>query len=182
MAAHEKVRYKMEQIARYRVAGMKDAEICRIVGYTPQGLARVVALADYEEISAGVQASLLGKMDATLAQQRCDPLTQQLQALVESVTQTRDLRCRMEAAKQILDREPQRRFTQASRASAAGDNPPPGASTGSARLPAALLAQLASDHAAGVKAINEANAVKVAADAEQALRNLTVQDLAPGVN
>ena len=185
MAVHEKVKFKMEQIARYRVAGMKDAAIASAVHLSIQGLQRILHDPDYPEIAAGVQATLLGKMDTTLAEQRCDPLLSQmesaiplaLQALVDGVQARRgaepDLKTRMEAAKQLLDRDPRRRFSITSRSA-----PADGAPQGAGSLPAAVMSNLAADHAEQLRKVNDLQKARQASQDDL----MAMQPVAPGVN
>jgi hypothetical protein len=125
-----KVDLRIPQIARMRVAGQKDAVIAGAVGLTPQGLARILSLPEYKDVERAVLTGTVTKMDMALAGNRaalCQefkvgvPLA--MRTLLEAVQQRRDLRASLEAAKEILDRDPDRVFTK-SRADGVGGGPP----------------------------------------------------------
>src|SRR5216684_738943 len=73
-----KVLSKMEQVARYRILGMKDTRIAQIIGISYGGLSRILATPEYKQIEAGVRISLVGKMDKSLEQQRVSIMEQQM--------------------------------------------------------------------------------------------------------
>lgn len=120
MAMHEKVIAKIKLIARYRAAGWSDDRIMDVTKLSRGGLSRILALPEYKEEYANVEATLVGKMDASLAIRAdvLDPYFEQgvpmaLQAMVDVVTQQQDLRARMQAAKELLNRDPKRRYLEA---------------------------------------------------------------------
>jgi len=110
---------KIEQIARLRVAGIKDVRIAALVNLTNSGLQRILATPDYQEHEAAVLAGTITKMDEALAG-RVNEMKQEfavgvpaaMRALLETVTQRRDLRARLAAASEILDRDPDRAFAK----------------------------------------------------------------------
>lgn len=114
-----RVKIIIEQLARMRVAGIRDNVIAAKLGMSQGGLSRILALPEYQDCEAAVLSGTVSKMDAALAG-RADALNQYfkqgvpvaLRALVESVTQSRDLRARISAASEILDRDPDRQFAK----------------------------------------------------------------------
>jgi hypothetical protein len=117
-----KVDIRIPQIARMRVAGHRDAIIAQTVGLTPAGLARIVALPEYKDVENAVLQGTISKMDIALAG-RADLLRQEfkvgvpmaMRTLLEAVQQRRDLRASLQAASEILDRDPDRVFAKAGR-------------------------------------------------------------------
>jgi hypothetical protein len=114
-----RVKIIIEQLARLRVAGIKDNIIAAKLGMTQSGLSRILALPEYQDVEAAVLQGTVSKMDAALAG-RADALKEYfkqgvpvaLRALVESVTQSRDLRARISAAAELLDRDPDKQFVK----------------------------------------------------------------------
>jgi hypothetical protein len=110
-----KVRIKIPQIARWRVAGIKDTKIAELLHMSNPGLARILATPEYKEFEAAYLAGQLTEMDRKMAG-RIDLIHQEMRGavpaamrcLVETVTQKRDLKAALEAAKEILDRDPDR--------------------------------------------------------------------------
>ncbi len=102
-----------------RVAGIKDNVIAASIGMTQSGLSRIVALPEYQDVEQAVLNGVVSKMDAALAG-RADAMKDYfkqgvpvaLRALVETVTQSRDLRARLSAAAEILDRDPDKQFAK----------------------------------------------------------------------
>lgn len=114
-----RVQIKIEQIARYRVMGVHDGVIAAKLGMTQSGLSRILALPEYKELEAAVLAGQVTKMDQALAG-KIEPLKEYarqgvplaLRALVEAATQQRDLRARISAASELLDRDPDKTFVK----------------------------------------------------------------------
>lgn len=114
-----KVKILIEQIARYRVAGIRDGVIAAKMNLTQSGLSRIVALQEYRDVESCVLNGTVSKMDEALAG-RADALKEYakvgvpvaLRALLEAATQQRDLRARISAASEILDRDPDRTFAK----------------------------------------------------------------------
>lgn len=178
---HEKLRFKMEQVARYRVAGLKDAKIAQLTGLTASGVARLVADEDYKLIAQDVQAGLISKMDANL-DQRADALELQLNDAVPAALQViidtakginnADLKTRMMASKEVLDRAPDSRFTKKGIGANAANN---ANSYGGPQLPPVLMATLAREHDDEVAKLKQ-HAVDAASTPK------VVSEAAPGVN
>jgi hypothetical protein len=114
-----RVKIIIEQLARLRVSGIKDNVIAAQLGMTQSGLSRILALPEYQDVEAAVLQGTVSKMDAALAG-RSDAMKEYfkqgvpvaLRALVETVTQNRDLRARLSAAAEILDRDPDKQFVK----------------------------------------------------------------------
>ena len=114
-----KVKIALEQIARLRVAGIKDGVIAAKMGYTQAGLSRIVALDEYKELEEAILTGVVSKMDEALSGnvklmekyfEQTVPVA--LRTLFETVTQRRDLRVAMSAASEILDRDPKGTFSK----------------------------------------------------------------------
>lgn len=117
-----KVLLKMHQIARLRVRGYKDAKIAAHFGLSQSGYSRIVGTLEYKEIEDEVFKSVLGKMDEAsddefmnLRLQMKQALPQACQALIDTMKQERDLKSRLAAAKEILDRDPHKVFSKDSK-------------------------------------------------------------------
>ena len=116
------IRY--EQIARYRVAGrMSDAKIAEMVGLTPQALTLAIKTPTYKEIEEGLLEGRLTQIDEQLAGEDDQirdlaraAVPAALRALVEGVTQRRDLRSALVAAKTILQFDPNKTLTEQGKA------------------------------------------------------------------
>lgn len=114
-----KVKILVEQIARMRVAGIRDSIIAVRVGLTQSGLSRIVALPEYRDLEECILQGQLSKMDEALAGklealkthfELHVPLA--LRTLFETCAQRRDLRAAMGAASEILDRDPAGTFSK----------------------------------------------------------------------
>lgn len=121
MPASSRLLLKMEQIARFRVAGAKDVAIARQLNLTNSGLQRILRTIDYLEIQQNVLGCQLDKMDVVLNEnvglmrKTFDTaVPAALRFMVEQVKQKRDLRAAMKAAENILDRDPEGRYVKAS--------------------------------------------------------------------
>lgn len=114
-----RVRILVEQIARMRVGGIRDGVIAAKLGISQSGLSRILALQEYKDSEECVLMGTVSKMDAALAG-RADELRAYarqgvpvaLRALVEACTQNRDLRARISAASELLDRDPDKNFVK----------------------------------------------------------------------
>jgi hypothetical protein len=140
-----KVFLKIHQIARFRVRGHKDADIARHFGLSQGGFARLVGSSEYKEIEAQVLQTVLGRLDESAVNEITDlrlkfsaALPEAIKSLLDTVKQNRDLKARMEAVKEIFDRDPQKTFTKSS---------PSGGGPGVApTLPGEVLASLDKDN------------------------------------
>jgi hypothetical protein len=114
-----KVKIVIEQLARMRVAGIRDNIIAAKLGMSQSGLSRILALPEYKEVEDAVLNGVVSKMDSALAG-RGDALKDYarigvpiaLRALVEACTQRRDLRACISAAGELLDRDPDKNFVK----------------------------------------------------------------------
>lgn len=111
---------KIPQIARWRIAGISDVKIQQLLGMSPGGLARILATQEYQEYEAALMNGHLSAMDQALAGKveaihqefkTCVPAA--LRCLVDTVTQRRDLKAALEAAKTIFKLDPERTFAEA---------------------------------------------------------------------
>lgn len=125
-----KVKIAMEQIARLRVAGIRDTIIAARLGYSGPGLSRILALPEYKELEESILTGVTSQMDEKLAGnvkamekyfEHSVPVA--LRTLLETVTQRRDLRAAMSAATEILDRDPQGTFSKKKVSMAEGTPP-----------------------------------------------------------
>jgi hypothetical protein len=116
---------RMQKIARLRCGSIPDARIAQLVGMTPMGFARIVALPEYKLLEQEVLKNTVSLMDQALAE-NADALRANfkvgvpmaMRALLDSVRQSRDLRSRLDAARELLDRDPDRTFVKAADAQA----------------------------------------------------------------
>lgn len=111
---------KIPQIARWRIAGVSDGRIAQLINMTPSGLARLLATPEYVEYEAALMQGHLTAMDRALSgkveaihNELRQAVPAALRALVDTVTQRRDLKAAMAAAKEILDRDPDRTLVHA---------------------------------------------------------------------
>jgi hypothetical protein len=91
-----------------------------MINMTPSGLAQLLATPEYVDYEAALMNGHLSAMDRALAgkveaiHQECrQAVPAALRCLVDVVTQRRDLKAAMAAAKEILDRDPDRSLTTA---------------------------------------------------------------------
>lgn len=107
----------IDQIARFRVGGIRDGVIAAKLNISQSGFSRIIALPEYKDVEECVLNGTVSKMDEALAG-RADALKENFRfavpvacrALLEAATQQRDLRARIAAAKEILDRDPDKIF------------------------------------------------------------------------
>src|SRR5258708_2685457 len=106
---------KIPQVAGWRIAGITDRKIADMLGMSVSGLARLLASPEYQDYEAALMNGHLSAMDRALAgkveaiHNECrQAVPAALRCLVDTVTQRRDLKAAMAAAKEILDRDPDR--------------------------------------------------------------------------
>ena len=112
---HAQTKIRIEQIARYRIAGIRDFRIAEILKITPAALKFITEKIEYKEVEEALLVGHLTEMDLALAGQ-VDPLRQEvrnavpaaLRCLVDAVNQRRDLRTALAASVEILKRDPDR--------------------------------------------------------------------------
>lgn len=109
---------RIDQIARYRVTGrIPDYRIAAMFGMTMPAFKQLIALPDYKAVEEELLEGRITDIDRKLAEDD-DLLYEEmktavpaaLRALVEGVTQRKDLRVMLGAAKEILDRDPDGKF------------------------------------------------------------------------
>jgi acetyl-CoA carboxylase carboxyltransferase component len=110
---YAKRQIKIQQIVRWRTAGIADTRIQVLLGLSPGGLSAILALQEYKDAEADYLAGFLGQMDEALSGKVNEirknfqiAVPAAMRALVDAVTQRKDLRASLEAAKEILDRDP----------------------------------------------------------------------------
>lgn len=112
---HAQTKIRIEQIARYRIAGLRDVRISEILKITPAALKFITEKVEYKEVEEALLIGHLTEMDLALAGQ-VDPLRQEirnavpaaLRCLVDAANQRRDLRTALAASVEILKRDPDR--------------------------------------------------------------------------
>jgi len=110
---YAKTNIKLPQIARWRIAGISDTKIQQLLGMSSSGLAQILATQEYRDYEAALLNGHLSAMDRALAG-KVEAIHQELRVcvpaavrcLVDAVTQRRDLKTALAAAKEILDRDP----------------------------------------------------------------------------
>lgn len=146
-----------QQIARLRVQGIRDGVIAAKIGMSQSGLSRILATPEYQEIEQAVLTGVLDKMDEHLANnveamnkyvQTAVPAA--LRTLVEATLQRRDLGAAIRASSELLDRDPEKRFTK---------NAVAGSSTTAGGIPAELLKSVAADADKTAIEVNKTGAV-----------------------
>lgn len=143
---NSQVKIKAEQIARMIVAGKKATQIALEMNMSYGGLQRILACPEYKAIENDVRATNLGNMDASLAKRAQlvkdldDAVPDAMQCLIDAVKQKRDLRMALQAATQVLDRDPRKQFTKQTQAEAARN---PASQTPS--LPQSMLDSIMTD-------------------------------------
>jgi len=106
---------KIPQIARWRIAGVSDKRIAEEIHMTVSGLAQLLATPEYRDYEAALMNGHLTAMDAALAgkvklihDEMRQAVPAACRALVDIVTQRRDMKAAFAAAREILDRDPDR--------------------------------------------------------------------------
>lgn len=112
---YAKVGLKIPQIARWRVAGITDQTIAKMLGMSTSGLARILATPEYLEYESCILQGHLTAMDRALSgkveairQELRQAVPGALRTVVEVAMQRRDMKAAFAAAKEILDRDPDR--------------------------------------------------------------------------
>jgi predicted transcriptional regulator len=113
--ASSPTKIKIPQIVRWRVAGVSEVKIADLLGVTVQSIRQIVQTQEYMDEETAVLNAHLSKMDEALAG-KVDVIHQNfraavpaaMRALVDAVTQRKDLKTAIAAAGEILDRDPDR--------------------------------------------------------------------------
>lgn len=127
---HAQTKIRIEQIARYRIAGIRDFRIAEILKITPAALKFITEKVEYREVEEALLIGHLTEMDLALAGQ-VDPLRQEirnavpaaLRCLVDAANQRRDLRTALAASVEILKRDPDRVAPDLERARVSDSDP-----------------------------------------------------------
>jgi hypothetical protein len=111
---------KIPQIARWRIAGVTDTKIASLLGMSTGGLARILALPEYKEYETALLNGHISAMDKALAgkvqaihHEFRQAVPAAVRCILDTVTQRRDLKAALEAAKTIFKMDPDRTFTEA---------------------------------------------------------------------
>ena len=118
-----KIQLKLERIARLRLfSGLKDKSICDLLQISQSNFSQIIAMVEYEEIEKRLAAGDIQELDIALAGKTKElrdafaPLVPAaMRALQDAVLQRRDLKTAVSAATQILDRDPQGSFANATK-------------------------------------------------------------------
>jgi hypothetical protein len=118
---HAQTKIRIEQIARYRIAGVRDQKIADLLGITPAVLKFITDKPEYKNTEEALLIGHLTEMDMAIAG-KVEPLRQQmrsavpaaLRCLLDVVNQRRDLRTALAGAVEILKRDPDRACPQES--------------------------------------------------------------------
>ena len=116
---HLKVRLKIEQIARLRSNGIKDKQILVLLTISQGCLSRILRLQEYKDAENALLIGSLSTFDELIAQKTdamkkyfAAAIPASMRALVDTVLQKRDLKARLDAARELLDRDPKKTFTK----------------------------------------------------------------------
>jgi len=110
---YAKTNIRIPQIARYRVCGISDRKIADLMGMSYQSLAQLMLTQEYKDEEQAVFTGQITKLDESMAG-RAHLLKNELRravpcavrGLIDAVNQRRDLKACLTAAKEILDRDP----------------------------------------------------------------------------
>lgn len=114
---HSQTKIRIEQIARMRIAGLRDGKICEILKLSPAALHFIVSKDEYKETEEALLLGHLTEMDQALAG-KVDELRFQMRTAVpaamrcvlETVNQRRDLRTALAASLEVFKLDPDRTF------------------------------------------------------------------------
>jgi predicted transcriptional regulator len=119
--ASSPTKIKIPQIVRWRVAGISEVKIADLLGVTTASVRQIISTQEYMDEERAVLNAHLSAMDEALAgkinvihQQFKAAVPAAMRALVDAVTQRRDLKTAIAAAGEILDRDPDRTLAKQS--------------------------------------------------------------------
>jgi len=129
MSMRRNVYIKAEQIARFIIGGTPLTQIALKMGMSYEGLRRIIATDEYQEIEHEVKSRVLGVMDAKLDartdmrqklsdEMEDDAVPEAFRILIDNVKKKKDLK----AALEVLDRDPRRQFAKGAAAAAAAQS------------------------------------------------------------
>lgn len=107
--AWDKNRIREEKVARLVAAGMSDADIAVAVNLTPAGLAQLKTRQSYQDIMLRVKEGVVSELDEMLTYKASqlreyieDNVPVALQAIVDTIQQTKDKKLRLAASETLL--------------------------------------------------------------------------------
>ena len=111
--------FRMEKIARLRAASVPDKDIARVVNLTPAGLATLLQRPDYRQLEKEILAQTTQILDEALAndvtamrQHFAHAVPEAMRSVIDILRQNKDLKTRLEAAKEVFDRDPNGTFSK----------------------------------------------------------------------
>lgn len=115
-----KTKIRIPQMVRMRVSGVADAKIKEIFGLSDFAYNNILRLKEYKDEEDAVLAGHISKMDEALAG-NADALRKEaklgvpvaLKALLDAAMQRKDLKSSIAAARELLDRDPDRILSKA---------------------------------------------------------------------
>lgn len=110
---------RIHKVARLSVAGVRDDRIATIVGLSLAGLASLKQRQDYKDLVQEILAGTITRWDEEIAndvvalrQEFAVGVPLAMRTLLDAVQQKRDLKSSIEAAKELLDRDPKKVFSK----------------------------------------------------------------------
>jgi hypothetical protein len=106
---------RINQIARYRIAGVRNERIAAIMQLSTANLNAILAMPEYKEVEESLMLGHITEMDKALAG-KIEPLRNELRqgvpsalrCLLDVANQRRDLKAALAASCEILERDPDR--------------------------------------------------------------------------
>lgn len=154
MAQSSSTNIKIPQIVRWRIAGISEVKIADLLGVTVQSIRQIVTSQDYKDQEEALLNAHLSAMDEALAgkisvihQNFRAAVPAAMRALVDAVTQRKDLKTAIAAAGEILDRDPDRTLAKQS-AKLSGEKEAP-------QMPDSVLAEAVAESNEIAKALNQ---------------------------
>jgi hypothetical protein len=121
---------RAHRAARMTVMGFKDERIAAAIGLTPAGLAQLKQRQEYKDIEQEVLTGSITAFDEAIASNSNDLINEfkvgvplAMRALIDNVMQRKDLKAQLEAAKELLDRDPEHTFSKETRAPGPANGP-----------------------------------------------------------
>jgi hypothetical protein len=115
---HAQTKIRIEQIARMRIAGLRDTKICEVLKMSPAVLHFITAKVEYKETEEALllghltemDQALTGKVDELRFQMKC-AVPAAMRCILETVNQRRDLRTALAASLEVFKLDPDRTFS-----------------------------------------------------------------------
>lgn len=118
-AVRIKTQSRIHKVARLTIAGLSDIRIAACVGLTTAGLSNLKQRDEYKHLVAELLAGTVTRWDEELAkdvsalhQEFAVGVPVAMRTLLDTVMQKKDLKASLEAAKEILDRDPKQAFSK----------------------------------------------------------------------